>query len=106
MIIADERVRAVLADLERSGRENDAREGDRARKLLNLERATAELIHLLIRTSRRRRVLEIGTSNGYSAVWLAAALRLTGGMPLTSIERDGAKLAQARENLARAGLAD
>ena len=48
MIVADERVRAVLADLERSGRENDARETDRARKMLNLERATAELVHLLV----------------------------------------------------------
>ena len=106
MIVADERVHAVLADLERSGRENDARETDRARKMLNLERATAELVHLLVRTSRRRRLLEIGTSNGYSTVWLAAALRLTGGTTLVSIDRDAAKLGQARENLARAGLAD
>lgn len=106
MAILDERVGAVLAHLEQSGRENDARETDRARKRLNLERGTAELLHLLVRTSRRRRILEIGTSNGYSTIWLAAALRLTGGLPLVSIERDAAKLGQARENLARAGLAD
>jgi len=100
-------VDAILRDLENFGRENDAREADRARKMLNLERDTAELLHILVRTGRRRRVLEIGTSNGISTIWLAAALRATGATePLVSVERDPGKLAQARANLKRADLAD
>ncbi|HYG85038.1 MAG TPA: class I SAM-dependent methyltransferase [Azospirillum sp.] len=96
-----------MRDLENFGRENDAREADRARKMLNLERDTAELLHILVRTGRRRRVLEIGTSNGISTIWLAAALRATGATePLVSVERDPGKLAQARANLKRADLAD
>lgn len=105
-MLVDDAVERVLRDLEDFGRENDAREGDRARKMLNLERETAELLHILVRGGRRRRVLEIGTSNGVSTLWLAAALRATGATdPLLSIERDPGKSAQAAANLERAGLA-
>lgn len=106
-MLVDAAVDRVLRDLESFGRENDTHEGDRARKMLNLERETAELVHLLVRSGRRRRVLEIGTSNGVSALWIAAALRATGATePLITIERDPAKSAQARENVERAGLAE
>ncbi|MBP2291264.1 O-methyltransferase [Azospirillum rugosum] len=106
-MLVDAAVDRVLRDLESFGRENDSREGDRARKMLNLERETAELVHVLVRSGRRRRVLEIGTSNGVSTLWLAAALRATGATePLISVERDPAKSAEARANLERAGLAD
>jgi Predicted O-methyltransferase len=104
-MLVDDAVERVLRDLEDFGRENDAREGDRARKMLNLERETAELLHILVRSGRRRRVLEIGTSNGVSTLWLAAALRATGAAdPLVTIERDPGKSAQAATNLDRAGL--
>jgi predicted O-methyltransferase YrrM len=79
---------------------------ERSHKLLNLERPTAELLYLLVMSSRRRRILEIGTSNGYSAIWLASAIRCNGAEPLLTIERDAAKAAEARENLRRAGLQD
>lgn len=95
---------AVLRDLETFGRENDAHITDRARKMLNLERETAELLHLLIRGGNRRRVLEIGTSNGYSAIWIAAAL--PAGCVLETVERDEEKVAEARRNLERTGLSE
>lgn len=96
-------IRELLAELERQGAENDAREGDRARKMLNLEPETAQLLSILARNSGARRVLEIGTSNGYSTIWLAAAVAETGGHVI-SIERSAEKQAMARENLERAGL--
>lgn len=99
-------VDGILRRLEAFGRDNDAATADRGRKMLNLERETAELVRLTLLMSRRARVLEIGTSNGYSAIWLAATLRETGGEPLVSVERDADKLAAARDNLAAAGLAD
>ena len=94
----------LLLELEELGRENDQRVSERRYKLLNLERPTAELIWLLLQSTRRRRVLEIGTSNGYSTIWLAAALRHTPDACFISIERFPEKLAQARQNLERAGL--
>jgi predicted O-methyltransferase YrrM len=50
------------------------------------------------------RVLEIGTAIGYSGIWLAGALP-SGGMLLT-MEVDGVLARTARENFARAGVAD
>ncbi len=102
MALVTAAVDAVLRDLEAFGRENDAHTSDRNRKMLNLERETAELVHLLVRSGNRRRVLEIGTSNGYSTIWIAAALGENG--VLETLDRDGDKLADARRNLARAGL--
>lgn len=98
------KVREVLDRLERHGPEHDARAVRHADKLLNLERPTAELLYLLVSASQRRRILEIGTSNGISAIWLASALRQNGGRPLITIERDAHKAAQARANLQAAGL--
>jgi len=48
-------------------------------------------------------LLEIGTSNGYSTIWLAWATQQVGGH-VTSIDRDESKLTLADENLRKAGL--
>ena len=40
----------------------------------NVGRDNAKLLALLIKTLNARRVLEVGTSNGYSTLWLARAL--------------------------------
>jgi predicted O-methyltransferase YrrM len=97
-------IEQLLAELEQLGHENDQRVSERRYKLLNLERPTAELIWLLLQSTRRRSVLEIGTSNGYSTIWIAEALRRTPDARFVSIERFPEKLAQARQNLGRAGL--
>src|ERR1700726_3934532 len=94
-----------LNELERAGIAHDALETEHRRKRLNLESETAKLLQLLILSGRRRRVLEIGTSNGYSAIWLAAALRrIPNARPLITVERESEKAGQARQNLAHAGL--
>ncbi len=73
--------------------------------MLNLEPDTAELVSILARSSGPKRALEIGTSNGYSAIWIAAAIGPAGGR-LLSIDRSPHKHSMARENLAKAGLLD
>ena len=95
--------RQILAELEQLGPSHDATEPEHARRFLNLERDTAKLVHFLLLSTRRKRILEIGTSNGYSTIWLAAAAALNGGS-VTSIERDAQKQAAAHEHLQRAGL--
>src|ERR1700758_1184220 len=106
-MIIDAQTRKVLQNVESFGHSNDARETDRARRMLNLERNTAELIQILVLSSNRRRILEVGTSNGYSALWLGAALRaIPGAQPLVTIERDAGKVRQARANIASAGLSE
>ncbi len=101
-------IRQLLEDLEAYGRANDARETDRARKMLNLEPGTAQLLSILLRSSGATRVLEVGTSNGYSTIWLAWSLARSGPaeVRMISIERNPDKQILARENLHRAGLAE
>ena len=94
----------LLHELELLGQQNDAREKDRKKKFLNLERPTAELIYVLLRASKRKQVLEIGTSNGYSTIWVAAALKDRTDANFISIEISPDKLALARQNLSRAGF--
>jgi predicted O-methyltransferase YrrM len=52
-----------------------------------------------------RSVLELGTATGYSAIWIAMALKETGGK-LTSIEWDSETAEKARSNIANAGLSE
>lgn len=63
-----------------------------------------KFLHLMARMAGARRILELGTLGGYSAIWLARALP-TGGRLLT-LEFDAKHAAVARANLANAGLAD
>jgi predicted O-methyltransferase YrrM len=59
---------------------------------------------VLIKAMGARRILEIGTSNGYSTLWLADAAAHTGGA-VTTVEMSPEKIAMARGNFDRAGLA-
>lgn len=93
----------LLRELEEFGREHDARENVHARKMLNLDPQTAELVYLFLRFGKRKSLLEIGTSNGYSTIWLAAAARENEGTVI-SIDRNPEKHAMAKQNLERAGL--
>src|SRR5262245_43964731 len=100
----DPGIRAILSEMEEHGHRHDARERERSRRLIHLEPATAQLLSIVVRSRGRRRVLEIGTSRGYSTIWLAWAVGARGR--LISIERDGHKQEQADANLRRAGLRD
>ncbi|HUI60373.1 MAG TPA: class I SAM-dependent methyltransferase [Steroidobacteraceae bacterium] len=71
--------------------------------LLRVGPDTGSLMNLLIRNSQARSILEIGTSYGYSTVWLAEAARATGGRVVT-LEMHTGKVEYARERLTRAGL--
>jgi predicted O-methyltransferase YrrM len=66
--------------------------------------AHGKLLHLLVQSIGARRILEIGTLGGYSAIWMARALPADG--KLTSLEIDPRNADVARKNIARAGLSD
>ena len=92
---------ALLSGLEAAGATHDEQTEDRAEQLLNITRDTGEFLSVLVRAARARRILEIGTSNAYSTIWLAEAARATGG-EVTTVERLPAKAALARATLASA----
>lgn len=93
----------LLKELERFGVENDSRVKNRAEKMLNITPDTGPFLVLLIRALKAKRVLEIGTSNGYSTLWLAHAVVPLGGT-VTTVEISPAKVEMARKNFARASL--
>jgi predicted O-methyltransferase YrrM len=99
------RLHELLLELEEQGRVNDARETERPRMMLNLDRTSAELISILVRASGVTRALEFGTSNGYSTIWLAWSLAPADGR-IVSIDRNPYKHDLARENLRHAGFLD
>lgn len=74
-------------------------------RMLNVPPEDARLLRLLAETIGAKKVVEIGTSNGISAIWFGLALRKTGGHLLTH-EIDPQRAALARENFAAAGVAD
>lgn len=100
----DEQLAALMAELEAFGQRNDATITDRPRRMLNITRDTGEFLAVLVRATAARRVLEIGTSNGYSTLWLASAARAIGGS-VTTVEVAELKVGLAKANFARSGLA-
>ena len=93
----------LLKEVEQFGNENDANVKDRSLKMLNITPDTGEFLFLLVRALKAKRVLEIGTSNGYSTLWLAQAVRPLGGS-VTTLEISPHKAEMARSNFARAEL--
>lgn len=69
----------------------------------NISSETANFLNMLIKISKAKEVLEIGTSNGYSAIWLAYALKETGGH-LTTIEFWDHRQSMAIENFKKCGV--
>ncbi|GAA3915118.1 O-methyltransferase [Microbacterium invictum] len=63
-----------------------------------------KLLHLLVRISGARRILEVGTLGAYSTTWLARAL--PDGGSVTTIEAEPEHARVARENLDAAGVGD
>jgi caffeoyl-CoA O-methyltransferase len=59
------------------------------------------LLYLLVKLTRAKRILELGTATGYSGIWL---LRGTGDGTLTTFEVDHSRAERARANFAEAGF--
>ena len=91
----------VVAALHAEGVEHDAGEPDRSRRRRNLSPDAAALLEVVCSAMAARRVLEIGTSNGFSTLWLARAVRGHDGV-VVSVDVDDQQAAAA--NLARSGL--
>ncbi|MHB9130209.1 MAG: O-methyltransferase [Armatimonadota bacterium] len=90
-----------LADLLREIEEISARHGEVPR----LARETGQFLNLLVKASKARQLLEVGTSNGYLTLWLAEAAMATGGSVIT-IENDILCVETAKKILPRSPHAE
>ena len=93
-IIMDEITAETMAELEKTQKE-----------FWNIPRKTGVLINTFIKMMGIKSALEIGTSNGYSGLWIAKALKETGGK-LTTIEFYEKRQSVAIANFEKCGVAD
>jgi predicted O-methyltransferase YrrM len=101
--VLDDRVRSVLARLEREDAEERERGLPAKERSRQVARTTGQFLFALVAPQTDCEVLEIGGSRGYSTIWLAAGTRHLGGRVL-SLESDPRKIEAWRRNIAEAGL--
>ena len=101
----DERVRQVLARLEREDAEERERGLPPEQRSRAIAQTTGRFLFSLVAPQTACEVLELGGSRGYSSIWLGAGVRYLGGRVL-SIERNPDAARRWRENVAEAGLED
>ena len=93
-IILDEITNNVMKELEKTQKD-----------FWNVPRKTGVLLNMFIKMMNAKSALEIGTSNGYSGLWLSKALKDTGGH-LTTIEFYEKRQSIAVENFKVCGVDD
>ena len=93
-ILLDETTSETLRELEKTQKE-----------FWNVSRTTGLLLNTIVKMSGIKSALEIGTSNGYSGLWIAKALKTTGGN-LTTIEYFDKRQSVAIENFKKCGVFD
>ena len=108
----DEAVEAVLAEYGKRAAAETALQREmgmekwlerRDEFLISVGPETGKLLNILVKASKARTILELGTSYGNSTVWLAEAAQATGGKVIT-MEVSARKLDYARSMLDKAGL--
>jgi predicted O-methyltransferase YrrM len=108
----DAAIAAVLAEYEKRGAEEHKLQlqgtmeqwlDRRDEFLIAVGPATGQLLNILAKSVKAKTILELGTSYGYSTVWLAEAARATGGKLIT-LEKADYKQDYARAMLTKAGL--
>jgi predicted O-methyltransferase YrrM len=78
-------------------------DGTKGMRPWSISRKTGELLHNLVITEKPKTIVELGTSIGYSTLWLAHAAQQYGGH-IHTLERIPEKTAIAKEYIENAGL--
>ena len=73
--------------------------------MMNVPIEDGRLLRLFVEATGAKNVVEIGTSNGYSGIWICLALRNVSGK-LTTFEISAERATLARNNFKRAGVND
>ncbi len=101
----EDRLSRLLRELHESGETHDLKTSERSKRMLNITPDTGLFLSILIRAVGAKRVLEIGTSNGYSTMWIAEALLQQEGK-VVSVEVSPEKEVMARKNIEVSGLSN
>ena len=101
----NEKIRRVISRLER---QSDRERAGKAKvasgmEMLAITADTGAFFSILLKSIKAKRVLEIGTSSGFSALWFADALIENKGS-ITTIEENPKKIEWAKKNFRQAGV--
>jgi predicted O-methyltransferase YrrM len=95
----------VLTALEMQDQQERAQSLPREQRIKALHPDSAKLLAILAISNKAQNIVEIGTSAGYSTLWLAYAASITGGKVVT-IEIDPVRADETRAHLEKANMAD
>ncbi len=101
----EQKLKQKILQLYQQFKEEDAHKENRLEKWRNLEPESAELLSIMIKAQQSKNVLELGTSNGFSTLWFADALKGSQGK-LVSIEIEESRTQQAKAHLTDLQLAE
>ncbi|WP_432209698.1 O-methyltransferase [Acinetobacter variabilis] len=94
---------SFIQELYKTFHAHDLQQTERLHRYRNIEPESGRFLSLLIRAQQPKRILEIGTSTGYSTLWLAEASRQTQAT-ITTLEIDAERVAQAEQYANQLGL--
>lgn len=95
--------RKIAGELYAQNKQHDDALADRLLRFRSVDPPVAELLGVLVRARNAQHILEIGTSSGYSTIWLADAAEQTDGSVLT-VDTEVERTEFARKNLQSAGV--
>ena len=96
---------SFMQELYKAFHAHDLQQTERLQRYRNIEPESGQFLSLLIRAQQSKRILEIGTSTGYSTLWLAEAARQTQAT-ITTLEMDAERVNQAKQYASQLGLKD
>lgn len=105
MSIISPQARVVLSRLEQRDSLEREQSVPRQQRLRQITADVGRFLHVVALATKPHSILEIGTSGGYSTIWLATAARHV-GVGVVALEIDPAKIRQATANLREAGVDD
>ena len=101
------KIRSVLTILEKRSKLEKSRKVnvEPDKRMLAITKDTGEFFHSILVGTNARRVLELGTSVGYSTLWLADALLKNHKTPeIITVEKNPLKIERAAKNFERSGV--
>lgn len=101
--MSNDNLMALLHEIYEFGAANDRANQDKTTRMRNVTPFTGDFLRFMVQLTGAKRVLEIGTSNGYSTLWIADAVTSNQGV-VTTLEYDVNKADLAAKNFAKSDL--
>lgn len=104
----NEKILSVLERLERQERleQENLDSVPHSERMLAITPKIGKFYNILLRSTKATKILEIGTSVGYSTIWFAEALQELPSSKIITIDSDAKKIQRAKKNFEEAGVMD